>query len=77
VKYIAGGEPQELVKLPEHVTAQVILEDHTGALWIGTGADGLLRLKGSGSNSTVRAFTKLAQAAVPRMIKKATWPSTR
>jgi len=38
---------------------------------------GLLRLKGSGSNSTVRAFTKLAQAAVPRMIKKATWPSTR
>ena len=47
VKYTAGGEPQELVKLPEQVTAQVMLEDHTGALWIGTGADGLLRLKGN------------------------------
>jgi signal transduction histidine kinase/ligand-binding sensor domain-containing protein len=46
VKYSAGGEPQELAKLPEHVAAQVMLEDHTGALWIGTGADGLLRLKG-------------------------------
>jgi DNA-binding transcriptional LysR family regulator len=33
---------------------------------------GLLRLKGSGSNSTVRAFAKLAQAAVPRIIRKAT-----
>ena len=46
VKYTAGGEPQELVKLPERVTVQVMLEDHTGALWIGTGADGLLRLEG-------------------------------
>ena len=42
VKYAAGGEPLELAKLPEHVTVQVMLEDHTGALWLGTGADGLL-----------------------------------
>ena len=47
VKYTAGGEPQELAKLPEHVTVQVMLEDHAGALWIGTGADGLLHLKGN------------------------------
>jgi len=44
-KYTAGGEPQEFAKLPEHVTVQAMLEDHAGALWIGTGADGLLRLK--------------------------------
>jgi len=47
VKYTAGGEPQELAQLPERVTAQVMQEDHTGALWIGTVADGLLRLKGN------------------------------
>ena len=47
VKYTAGDEPQELVKLPEHVTVQTMLEDHTGALWIGTAADGLLRVKGN------------------------------
>jgi len=47
LKYTAGGEPQELAKLPEHVTVQVMFEDHTGALWIGTGADVLLRLKGN------------------------------
>jgi signal transduction histidine kinase/ligand-binding sensor domain-containing protein len=47
VKYTEGGEPQELAKLPERVTVQVMLEDHAGALWIGTGAHGLLRLKGN------------------------------
>jgi signal transduction histidine kinase/ligand-binding sensor domain-containing protein len=46
LKYTEGGEPQEFVKLPAQVTVQVMLEDHTGALWIGTGADGLLRLEG-------------------------------
>ena len=48
VKYVAGGEPQELAKMPEHVSVQAMLEDHAGALWIGTVADGLLRLKGNG-----------------------------
>ena len=47
VKYTAGDEPQEIVNLPEHVTVQTMLEDHTGALWIGTAADGLFRLKGN------------------------------
>ena len=31
---------------------------------------GLLRLKDSSANSTVAAFTELAKAAVPQMIKK-------
>jgi len=41
VKYIEGGEPQEMVKLPEGMAVEVMLEDHTGALWIGTAANGL------------------------------------
>ena len=47
LKFVEGGEPQELAKLPDRVSVQVMLEDHTGALWIGTGADGLLRLQGN------------------------------
>jgi signal transduction histidine kinase/ligand-binding sensor domain-containing protein len=47
VKYTAGGEPQEVAKLPEQMTVQVMLEDHIGALWIGTAASGLFRLKGN------------------------------
>lgn len=46
LKFAEGGELKEFAKLPERVTVQVLLEDHTGALWIGTGADGLLRLEG-------------------------------
>ncbi|HEX4348957.1 MAG TPA: two-component regulator propeller domain-containing protein, partial [Verrucomicrobiae bacterium] len=47
VKYAAGGEPKEIVKLPGHMTVQVMLEDHTGGLWIGTVVDGLLFVKGN------------------------------
>ena len=45
LKFNEGGKPQELARLPERVTVRAMLEDHTGALWIGTGADGLLRLR--------------------------------
>ena len=38
---------------------------------------GLIRLRGSGRNSTVGAFSRLAQAVVPKMIRKATRPITR
>jgi hypothetical protein len=31
---------------------------------------GLLRLKGSGGNSTVQAFGQLAHAVVPKLVKK-------
>ncbi len=47
LKYIEAGEPQELAKLPEQTTVQVMLEDHMGALWIGTEASGLLRVEGN------------------------------
>ncbi len=45
LKFTEGSEPQEIVRLPGRVTVRVMLEDRTGALWIGTGADGLLRLR--------------------------------
>jgi signal transduction histidine kinase/ligand-binding sensor domain-containing protein len=45
LKFIEGSAPQVLAQLPERVTVRVMLEDNTGALWIGTGADGLLRLR--------------------------------
>jgi LysR family transcriptional regulator, cyn operon transcriptional activator len=38
---------------------------------------GVLRLRGSAGNSAVAAFAKLAQAAVPRMISKATSSATQ
>jgi LysR family cyn operon transcriptional activator len=38
---------------------------------------GVLRLRGSAGNSAVAAFAKLAQAAVPRMIRKATSSATQ
>ncbi len=47
LKCTAEGESQEIAKLPDQVAVQVMLEDHTGALWIGTGANGLLRLQGN------------------------------
>jgi signal transduction histidine kinase/streptogramin lyase len=46
VKYTEEGGVQEFASFPEPTTVQVMLEDHTGALWIGTGAQGLLRLEG-------------------------------
>ena len=47
LKFAEGGEPKEFAQLPAQVTVQAMLEDHTGALWIGTAADGLLRLDGN------------------------------
>lgn len=42
LKFVEGSEPREVARLPERVGVKVILEDHAGALWIGTGSDGLL-----------------------------------
>lgn len=39
------GKLQELARLPERVTVRTLLEDRSGALWIGTGESGLLRFK--------------------------------
>ncbi len=60
MKYTERSEPQELVKLPERVTVQVMLEDHAGALWIGTGADGLLRLEGKALKSVEVSHPEIA-----------------
>lgn len=46
VKFSEGSEPRVVAPLPERVSVRVMLEDRAGALWIGTGADGLLRLQG-------------------------------
>jgi len=46
LKYTEGGEAREILKLPKSMAVQVLLEDHSGALWLGTGADGLWRLQG-------------------------------
>ena len=46
LKYEEGREPEAHAQLPENTEPQVLFEDHTGALWIGTVADGLFRLKG-------------------------------
>ncbi len=43
--YRIAGEapPEERVALPGGIRATTLLEDSAGALWIGTGSDGLLR----------------------------------
>ncbi len=46
LKCLPDGTSQVMATLPAQVTAQVMLEDSSGALWIGTGADGVLRLDG-------------------------------
>ena len=48
MKYDEGHEPEEHGRLPKGAQARVLFEDHTGALWIGTAADALFRLKGGG-----------------------------
>ena len=45
LKYEEGQEPVERGRLPERVQARVLFEDRSGALWIGTAADGLFRFK--------------------------------
>jgi len=44
MRYREGQEPEELGRLPENVSPQVLLEDRSGALWIGTQNNGLFRL---------------------------------
>ncbi|MBU6410644.1 MAG: hypothetical protein KGR98_09670, partial [Verrucomicrobia bacterium] len=49
-KYVEGGKPQDCGTLPgatAHSRVTVMLEDHTGAVWIGTSANGLFRYDGS------------------------------
>ena len=44
-KFKEGGKLEERGKFPAKVEVHAMLEDHTGALWIGTAADGLFRLE--------------------------------
>ena len=46
LKYDENKEPVELAQLPGNVEPQVLFEDRTGAVWIGTAAEGLFRFKG-------------------------------
>ncbi len=45
LRYVEGGEPQAVARLPSQASVRVMLEDRTGALWIGTAAGGLLHLR--------------------------------
>ncbi len=46
LKYEEDREPVECQRLPGNAEPQVLFEDRSGALWIGTMADGLFRFKG-------------------------------
>ena len=46
LKFSGEGEPEVIAQLPEKAAVRVMLEDRSGALWLGTAADGLLRLQG-------------------------------
>lgn len=45
LKYVEDHPPEECGQLPGNAKPRVMFEDHSGALWIGTAADGLFRLK--------------------------------
>ena len=45
LKYDEGREPIECARLPASAEPQVLYQDRTGALWIGTLADGLFQFK--------------------------------
>jgi signal transduction histidine kinase/ligand-binding sensor domain-containing protein len=45
LKQIEGREPEEHGCLPEKAEVRVMMDDPSGALWIGTAANGLFRLK--------------------------------
>jgi signal transduction histidine kinase/ligand-binding sensor domain-containing protein len=45
LKYVEGHPVEECGQLPANVKPRVMFEDPSGALWIGTAADGLFRLK--------------------------------
>src|SRR6185437_3484638 len=47
-RYRAGGDLEPAGELPPGVSVSALLEDHTGALWIGTLANGLFRRNDSG-----------------------------
>lgn len=47
-KYSEGSGLEPEGQLPDGVTATVLLEDHTSALWIGTAANGLFRRSDTG-----------------------------
>jgi hypothetical protein len=43
LKYDGNLEPVELARLPSNAEPQILFEDKSGALWLGTAADGLFR----------------------------------
>lgn len=43
LRYEEGGPPEERAVLPDKIEPRVMLEDQSGALWIGTAANGLFR----------------------------------
>jgi signal transduction histidine kinase/ligand-binding sensor domain-containing protein len=45
LKYDGSGDPKEVAHWTNNIEPQVLFEDRTGALWIGTAADGLFRFK--------------------------------
>ena len=45
LKYAGDDPPEECGQLPGNARVRAMFEDHSGALWIGTAADGLFRLK--------------------------------
>jgi signal transduction histidine kinase/ligand-binding sensor domain-containing protein len=47
LKFSGEGEPEVVAQMPEKAAVRVMLEDRSGALWLGTAADGLLRLQGN------------------------------
>jgi signal transduction histidine kinase/ligand-binding sensor domain-containing protein len=47
-KYEEGGDLQDMGELPGGISATALMEDRSGALWIGTGANGLFRRNDSG-----------------------------
>jgi signal transduction histidine kinase/ligand-binding sensor domain-containing protein len=48
-KFEEGGKLESAGEFPEPVAATVLLEDHTGALWLGTWAHGLFRRDNAGT----------------------------
>lgn len=45
LKFSEGGQAEEIARLPDRVAVKVMLEDHSGTLWLGTATDGLLRFQ--------------------------------
>ena len=45
LKYLENHKPEEVAQWTNHIEPQALFEDRTGALWVGTAADGLFRFK--------------------------------